>query len=261
MKTSRSASSRLTDFLGSMNLAITLLVILAIASVIGTVLRQNQPYPDYEIKFGKFWFEMFRSMGLYDLYAAPWFLLILGFLVISTATCVVRNTPGMLREIRHFREKAQEKSLRAMRHSQNIITTQSVETIQNLCAQAFKAEGFRFRQHQAETHTVVAAMKGGANKWGYWLTHLGIIVICLGGLLDSKLPVMLGEWQGTIQPETRNIPASEVPAISRLGADNFSFRGSVDVPEASANIVFLPVRDGYLVQRLPYEVEVKGFPG
>lgn len=260
MKSSRSTSTRLVDFLGSMNLAITLLVIVAIASVIGTVLKQNQPYPDYEIKFGKFWFEFFRSLGMYDVYSAVWFLLILGFLLLSTTTCVIRNTPGILRELRHFREKAQEKSLRAMHHSTSFVSSQSLETIQASSQQALNNQGFRFRTHQEGTTHVIAAMKGGANKWGYWLTHIGMIVIFIGGLLDSKLPIMLGEWRGTIQPETRNIPASEVPAISQLGADTYSYRGSVDIPEGrTANIIFLPVRDGYLVQRLPYEIEVKAF--
>ncbi|MFM2320711.1 MAG: hypothetical protein RLZZ215_3332 [Pseudomonadota bacterium] len=260
MKSSRSTSTRLVDFLGSMNLAITLLVIVAIASVIGTVLKQNQPYPDYEIKFGKFWFEFFRSLGMYDVYSAVWFLLILGFLLISTTTCVVRNTPGMLRELRHFREKAQEKSLRAMHHSISFVSDQTLETIQANSQTALKNQGFRFRTHQEASTQVIGAMKGGANKWGYWLTHIGMIVIFIGGLLDSKLPIMLGEWRGTIKPETRNIPASEVPAISQLAANTYSYRGSVDIPEGrTANIIFLPVRDGYLVQRLPYEIEVKAF--
>lgn len=260
MKSSRSTSTRLVDFLGSMNLAITLLVIVAIASVIGTVLKQNQPYPDYEIKFGKFWFEFFRSLGMYDVYSAVWFLLILGFLLISTTTCVVRNTPGMLRELRHFREKAQEKSLRALHHSRSFVSDQRLETIQANSQTALKNQGFRFRTHQEGSTQVIGAMKGGANKWGYWLTHIGMIVIFIGGLLDSKLPIMLGEWRGTIKPETRNLPASEVPAISQLAANTYSYRGSVDIPEGrTANIIFLPVRDGYLVQRLPYEIEVKAF--
>ena len=44
------------EFFGSMNLAITLLVVVAVASAIGTVLQQNQAYPDYVLKFGPFWF-------------------------------------------------------------------------------------------------------------------------------------------------------------------------------------------------------------
>lgn len=243
-----------------MNLAITLLVVLAIASIIGTVLQQNQPYTSYEIKFGKFWFETFRILGLFDVYSAVWFLLILAFLVISTTTCVVRNTPGMLREITRFREQAQRKSLLRIKNSQTLYSNESVSDIRALTAKLFKAENFRFREHEAENHRVMAAMKGGANKWGYWLTHLGIIVICLGGLLDSRLPLMIAEWQGTITPETRNIPASEVADESTLPTSNFSYRGSVDVPEGRrANIIFLPVRDGYLVQRLPFEIEVKEF--
>ncbi|HPY41623.1 MAG TPA: cytochrome c biogenesis protein ResB, partial [Thiolinea sp.] len=184
----------------------------------------------------------------------------LGFLLLSTAVCVIRNTPGVLRELRHYREKVQEKSLRAMHHSASFITSQPLAEVQALSQKALKNEGFRFRTKTDDSHSVVAAMKGGANKWGYWLTHIGIIVICIGGLLDSKLPIMFGELKGTIKPETKNIPASDVPPISQLGVNNFSYRGSVDIPEGrSANIIFLPVRDGYLVQRLPYEVEVKDF--
>jgi len=37
-----------------------------IASIIGTVLQQNQSYSDYLIKFGPFWFDVFEKAGLYD---------------------------------------------------------------------------------------------------------------------------------------------------------------------------------------------------
>ena len=86
-------------FLGSMNLAITLLVAIAIASVVGTVLQQNQPYQDYIVKFGPFWFDVFNRLGLFNVYGAGWFVLILAFLVLSTSVCIYRNTPNMLREM------------------------------------------------------------------------------------------------------------------------------------------------------------------
>ncbi len=40
--------------LGSMELAITLFVMVGIASIIGTILQQNQAYNSYIIKFGPF---------------------------------------------------------------------------------------------------------------------------------------------------------------------------------------------------------------
>lgn len=260
MRNSPSSSARLINFLGSMNLAISLLVVVAIASIIGTVLQQNQPYTSYQLKFGPFWFDLFKSLELYDVYSALWFLAILAFLVVSIATCVGRNTPGIIRELRHFRENVQEKSLRAMKHQIAINSVQDAAATQALTTRILHAQGFKMRQKVAEDHTVVAGMKGGANHWGYWLTHIGMIVIFLGGLMDSRLPLMIAEWQGNLKPETRNIPASEVPAISQLPDTSFSYRGSVDIPEGSrANIIFQPVRDGYLVQHLPFEVEVKEF--
>lgn len=260
MRNSPTSSTRLINFLGSMNLAISLLVVVAIASVIGTILRQNQPYTDYQIKFGSFWFDLFKTLDLYDVYSAVWFLSILAFLVISIATCVGRNTPGVLRELRHYRENVQEKSLRAMKHQTVIPTAQNTAQAQALATRILHNQGFKTRQKASADHTVVAGMKGRANHWGYWLTHVGMIVIFIGGLLDSRLPLMLAEWQGTLKPETRNIPAGEVPAISQLSTSNFSYRGSVDIPEGSrANILFQPMREGYFVQHLPFEVEVKEF--
>lgn len=35
------------ELLSSMRFAITLLTVIAIASIIGTVLKQNEPYPNY----------------------------------------------------------------------------------------------------------------------------------------------------------------------------------------------------------------------
>lgn len=103
-----SFSRRLFLFLGSMELAITLLITLAIASVIGTVLQQNQPYADYVIKFGPYWFEVFEQLGLYDVYSALWFLAILALLVISTSVCVIRHFPAMTKEMWQLRTNVQK---------------------------------------------------------------------------------------------------------------------------------------------------------
>ena len=86
------------EFFGSMNLAITILVAIAFASVIGTVLQQNQPYNDYIIKFGPFWHEVFQTIGLYNIYGAIWFLGLLVFLVLSTSVCIYQIGRASCRE-------------------------------------------------------------------------------------------------------------------------------------------------------------------
>ena len=58
----------------------------------------------------------------------------------------------------------------------------------------------------------VIARRAAANRLGYIFAHVAIVVICLGGLLDSELPVRLQTWLFDKQPVTGNMLISEVPA-------------------------------------------------
>ncbi len=86
----------LVELLASMRFAIALLSVICIASVIGTVLKQHEPYNNYVNQFGPFWAEVFARFDLYSVYSAWWFLLILAFLVVSTSLCIARNTPKIV---------------------------------------------------------------------------------------------------------------------------------------------------------------------
>ncbi len=254
----RRRSTILLEFLGSMNLAISLLVVISIAAVIGTVLQQNQPYNDYVFKFGPFWFEVFKSLGLFDIYGSVWFLFLLGFLMVSTSVCVYRQTPGMLKDMNHYRLNVQEKSLRAFHHQQQWELKGEIDY--SRLQAALKAYGYRFQSSLSDDHNVIAGMKGSISRFGYLLTHVGIVVICVGGLVDGNVPLKISEWRGQIEIEKRDVAVDEIPKKSQLGEENVSFRGSVSLPEGSrANFVFLPVRDGYLLQNLPFSVELKDF--
>ncbi len=248
------------EFLSSMPLAITLLVVVAITSIIGTVLQQNQPYNDYIIKFGPFWFEFFRTLQLYDVYHAVWFLVILAFLVVSTSVCVYRNTPSMLREMRDWRADMQKRTLQRMQHRGESGAALAPEQVLQRAGLVLRAAGYRVRTHVRDAQHLLTAKRGSGNRLGYIFAHLSVVIVGVGGLLDGNIPLLVQEWRGAIKVETRNLPVSEVPAQSVLDANNPSFRGRVSIPEGTkAGFLFLNIRDGYLVQRLPFEVEVKDF--
>ena len=264
MNTSNKKHSRLNiflEFFGSMNLAITILVAIAVASVIGTVLQQNQPYNDYIIKFGPFWHEVFQTMGLYNVYGAIWFLALLVFLVLSTSVCVYRNAPGMLRDMQQFRLNAKEKSLRSMHSSLSWTTAKNTEEIEKNLQYFLSLKGFRTRIKDHGDYRMLAGMRGAWNRGGYIFTHVGIIVICIGAYLDGGFGLMFKEWTGRIIPETRDIRSDKVPATAILKAeDSIAFRASISLPEGKAsNTAIINVRDGYVFQELPFTIELKDF--
>lgn len=249
------------NFLGSMNLAVTLLVMLSIASVIGTVLQQNQTTQDYILKFGPFWTDVFSSLGLFHVYGAVWFVLVLVFLLLSTSVCVVRNTPGFMKEMRQYSEKMSLIALQHQPHNTSFKSSESLETEQTKTIALLKKEGFKTKVHQRDDGSVtVAGLKGRWNRLGYLFTHLSIIVICIGALLDSNLLLKSREWSGSLIPETRSIELNKIPQTAWLGPENMSFRGSVNIPEGqSSDVLFLPYDNGFLVQKMPFKIEVTDF--
>ncbi len=243
-----------------MRFAISLLSILAVASIVGTVLKQAEPYNNYIIQFGPFWFQVFRKLGLYDVYHAAWFLLILTFLVVSTSVCLWRNTPNFLREMRSFREHVTDQSLAAFRHKHEAETAHAPAVLADSAARYLAGQGYRVKTLPREDGVVLAAKAGSWNRLGYFLAHSAIVLICIGGLMDGNLIFKVQQLIGIKKIETRDIPQSQVPAISRLAASNPSFRGSVQIPEgSSADVAFINVADGYLVQELPFTVGLKQF--
>src|SRR5690606_10616685 len=87
-----------------------------------------------------------------------------------------------------------------------------------------------------------------------------IVVICIGGLLDSELPVRMQVWFADKQPITENMLISEVPSEGRLSAANPSFRANMLLPEGSQSSTgIISVDDGVLVQPLPFTLRLNKF--
>jgi cytochrome c biogenesis protein len=250
----------LFELMSSMRFAISLLSILAVASIIGTVLKQAEPYSNYLIQLGPFWFQMFEKLGLYDVYHAAWFLLILTFLVASTSVCITRNAPNFVREMKSFREHVSEQSLAAFKHKHEATTEHAPEMLAASAQRYLEGQGYKVKNLPREDGVLLAAKAGSWNRLGYLLAHSAIVMICIGGLMDGNLVFKVQQLLGYKKIETRDIPQSQVPAISRLTPSNPSFRGSVQIPEgSSSDVVFLNVADGYLVQELPFTVGLKKF--
>jgi len=258
-----SRRSVLLDFLGSMNLAITILVIVAIASVIGTVLKQNQGYNDYIIKFGPFWHEYFKFLHLYDVYGSIWFLLLLAFLVVSTSVCIYRNVPTMLQEMRNFRLNSKLKALNTMENARTWTLQPDTGLVERI-RRFLSVNGYQVREKQHDDRLVIAGMRGKFNRIGYILAHMGIVVICLGAFLNAKFDLRIREWLGKLAPLSNNVMVQSIhdyPRKSTLQPGQaFAFRGSTPIPEGqSANYTLLNIRDGTVVQYLPFSIELKQF--
>lgn len=260
MKTSRRWLAEAIELLSSMRFSISLLILICIAAIIGTVLKQNEPMTNYVNQFGPFWFEVFGKLNLYALYSTWWFLLIMTFLVTSTSLCLIRNAPKMMKDMRSWRENVREQSLRNFHHkaewrvgfSRAVLTAQMVSRV--------AANGYKVKVVDKENATLIAAKQGAANKWGYIFAHSSIIIICLGGLLDSDLPIRIQKLVYDKTPFAGNGIIAQIPTQHRLGLGNPTFRGNTMIPEgSSSNTAIIAQPDGVLIQDLPFTIQLKRF--
>ena len=221
-----------------MRFSISLLTVICIASVIGTVLKQHEPFGNYVNQFGPFWAEVFRAVDLYTVYSAWWFLLILAL-------------PGA--------------SARAVHRPQCAEDPRRPEaTTRSTCA----SRRCRRSTYRAQAHARRSAGRGGrahrrAARHGGWKAKVdssarerhdgrgtraapptssatsprtrAIVLVCLGGLFDGDLVVraqMLLAGQDAVR-RRRHVPRRRAASTGSARTRRPSARNLL-VPEGIA---------------------------
>ncbi len=253
------------ELISSMRFAIALLCMIAISSVIGTILKQNEPMPNYLNQFGPFWFEVFERIGLYSVYSAWWFLSAFFLLLVSTTLCVIRNAPKMLEDMRSWRENVREQSLRNFHHhaewsSDKNVAQLTQEIVQQITALGYQVKVLARESAHGAAH-LISAKRGTANKLGYIFAHTGMIVILLGATLDSDLAIHMQTWfMGKVPYKGGGGLISTIPAQHRLANGTPTYRGNISIPEGQmANTAIIQQTQGVYLQGLPFSIELNNF--
>ncbi|MDQ6989713.1 MAG: cytochrome c biogenesis protein ResB [Mariprofundaceae bacterium] len=169
--------------IGSMPVAILLLVLLAVASVIGTVLQQNQDQADYLHQFGPVWYWTFRALGLFDMYHTWWFMSILGLLMFSLTACLIRNVPRFLQEMRNRKGTISDN---ARKHVVQQFDVQFNDKNKAIAAVKDSLPGWKWMETQVGERLWLRGDKGRLHKWGYILVHTAMLVILIGGSMSVQ---------------------------------------------------------------------------
>jgi cytochrome c biogenesis protein len=254
------------ELVSSMRFSISLLTVICIASVIGTVLKQAEPLNNYVNQFGPFWADVFNAFSLPTVYSAWWFLLILAFLVISTSLCIARNTPKILVDLQVYKEGMREQSLHAFGHRAQASVGEGAQALSQRIGATLAASGWKVKlqtRHDdagAVRGYMLAAKAGSANKLGYIAAHSAIVLVCVGGLLDGDLFIRMQQWFNGKSIYGGGGMIADIAPQHRLSPANLAFRGNLLVSEgATSSTAILNRPGGVLIQDLPFSIELKKF--
>ncbi|HVP77771.1 MAG TPA: cytochrome c biogenesis protein ResB [Thermodesulfobacteriota bacterium] len=176
--------SILYDLFRSLKLTIALLILLAIFSIVGTLITQNAARPEYIQRYGIGLYEVLNFFNLFDMYHSWWFSAILLLLVINLITCSVHRLPGILSQISRRSGELEDKMLKTLPYVEKIQfqnPTKKEEDIQPSLNKWFKNWG----RIETEGAITLVSEKGRFSRLGVPLTHLSILIILIGGIIGS----------------------------------------------------------------------------
>ncbi len=201
--------SIINDFFRSLKLTIALLILLAVLSIIGTLIAQNASRLEYIQRYGIGLYQVLNFFNLFDMYHSWWFSAILLLLVINLITCSAQRLPGIFSQISRGPGELEDGMLKALPYVEKIQIrnpTNKEENIQPSLKKWFKS----WDRIETEKTINLYSERGKYSRLGVPITHLSILIILIGGIIGSlygfrgHVAILEGEMVNQILLGTRD---------------------------------------------------------
>src|SRR5512134_805113 len=205
-KRSQPAMEKVWNFFTSLKLAITILIILAIASIFGTIVEQNQPIEKYRQIYTDATIRMLEAVNMFDMYHSWWFLLLLVLFTINLSCCTLDRLPRVLKTVRKPKTTLDEGLEKSLGLVDRWKKKGSLDAWVDRYAEAVgKIAGKPVVTRDGGTVHLYAE-KGVVSRFGVYVTHLSILIIFIGAIVGNVLGfkgfVNILEGQSIRQVET-----------------------------------------------------------
>lgn len=201
---------KIWNFFSSVKVGVWLIVILLIASSLGTIFPQEMYIPPvmpaweyYEEQYG--WLgKLYYDLGFHNLYSSWWYLLLIAALGISLVIASLDRVVPLYRSLKIQRVSRHESFLKRQR----MFGTSEVELTDEAVGK-IKEKLTKKRYKLREENGDILAEKNRFSRWGPYVNHLGLIIFLIGGMLRFVPGMYVDEILWLREGETKAIPGTE----------------------------------------------------
>jgi cytochrome c biogenesis protein len=170
------------DSLASVTLAIFLLIILAVTSIIGTVVLQKGRPEQYMQEYGSALYRFFLALGLDDMYRSWWFLSLLALLLLNITLCSIKRFPRTWRMMTQPPTMLDEGMFKRMKYRGSVRRGRDFEAAE-VFAQDLLGDHFGKAKEIRDDDAVTFFIdKGWYGRLGAYITHLSILLLAVGAV-------------------------------------------------------------------------------
>jgi cytochrome c biogenesis protein len=181
------SKNKVWSFFSSVRLTLFLLILIALAAILGTVIPQQDAAREAVQKLPPALAGVLNALQLYDLYRSPWFLLLMGLLTVNLVVCSLNRLPASLRLYRRQPEPARSGLYEDLPPGQVLAAEGTVEDEAARMEQALKKALGSVERKGTDQATWLSSQKGAWSYFGVYVIHAGVLVIILGAVIGSIL--------------------------------------------------------------------------
>ena len=216
----------LWNFFASVKLALVTLFVLAVASIIGTIIPQKEAAARYIELYGANVAKFFQLLDLQDMYNSWWFVSMLVLFSLNLIVCTIERLPHIWKVVTldnlattsadRLGKMAMHRTFRGQ-----LAMEQAVSTVQ----QIMKGAGWPVSQADKDGGVLLFSQKGAYTRLGVIIVHVSILVIFVGALIGSfygyKASVLIPEGGSTSQVYQSNAEHTPIPLSFTVRCDDF----------------------------------------
>ncbi len=189
------------SFFSSVKLALFTLSLLAVTSIIGTVIPQKETFSWYAERYSEATAKIFQVLSIPDMYNSWWFLSLLTLLAINLIVCSIDRFPGVWKQIKADNLATDLKRISKMRLSNNWVSDKAADKLATELTSTLANKGWKTEKRKRDDALLLFAQKGAMSRTGVYIVHASILVIFVGALIGElygfKGSIMLPESQTT----------------------------------------------------------------
>lgn len=189
--------------LSSLRLTLVLFLVLAGASLIGTMVPQGQPREEYLRIYGEVATSIIEALGITDLYHSLWFMALLGVFMVHLGACTVQRLPATWNSIRAPQRPLTDALFRSLPVARRFELAKPPEAVYDVVKNELARLGWPHKEERARGVVHLVGQKGHWSRIGAYVAHLGVMIVVLGAAVGFALG-----FKGFVQiPEGKAVEA------------------------------------------------------
>jgi cytochrome c biogenesis protein len=172
-------------FFSSVKLTLFLLILVAAASIVGTVIPQREGMLEFARGLSPGMLEVFSTLQLFDVYHSIWFRVLISGLTLNLVVCSLDRLPGILRRFKAAPRPDRRKPFENVHPDQVFSASLPVEQAADRVEALLRQRYARPTREDTQGVSYLCGERGRYSLFGVYIVHLSVLFILMGSIVGS----------------------------------------------------------------------------